>query len=143
MWQAQGAPVGATCNSQVNVVDVPSSLHAFPNRTVWVRTALLWDLVESQDTASFAKMQSFVANAPWKDLQADGPTTSAGSTFQLTMSGFVFDFAAQTVTQPNVSFTSDGGPSADQASRVPSDVLPVLNRAYTYAAGESCLSVCV
>jgi hypothetical protein len=137
MWQAQGAPVRTNCISQVDVVDVPSSLHAFPNRTLWVRTALLWDLVQSQDTASFAKMQSFVAKAPWMNLQADGPTTEAGSTFQITVSGFIFDFAAQTVTQPNVSFISDGQPSSAQASRVGSSVLPALNQAYTYAAGES------
>src|ERR1700722_13278282 len=91
IWQAQGAQVGSNCASQVVLVEVASALDwmTYPNRTLWIQTAILWNLAKSQDLAAAASMRSFVAKAPWKTLSVDGPISNASSKFQMTVSGFI------------------------------------------------------
>lgn len=139
IWEAQGAPLGGNCASQANLVDVAPALDfsKAPNRTIWTQSALLWNLVNSQDVGAIKKMQSFVRNAPWNELgNMDGPV-SQSSSFTLSISGFVFDFAAQTVSQPSVSFVSNGSPTSEQAAKVGSTARPALDRMYSFALGPS------
>jgi hypothetical protein len=137
IWQAQGAPFGSNCASQAKLIDVAPALdvNQTPNRTTWAQTALLWNLVQSQDLTAIQKMQSFINTAPWSELGvADGPVASSNA-FSLAISGFEFDFASQMVTQPNVSFASDANPSSTQLNEVSDTARSVLDRMYSYALG--------
>ncbi|KAJ3777992.1 hypothetical protein FB446DRAFT_680110 [Lentinula raphanica] len=137
IWLADGSPTGGNCASQALLVDSPGlSMASSPNRTTWARSAMLWDLVQSQDIAAIQTLQSFTKGAPWSSLSSDGPITGQSS-FSVTASGFTFDFAAQTLTQPAVSFTDNGQPTSEQISRVGSAAMSSLNRMYTYAAASS------
>jgi hypothetical protein len=80
-------------------------------------------------------MQTFLRNAPWKELgNVDGPVAPSAS-FTLSISGFDFDFAAQTVSQPSVSFVSNGSPTSEQAAQVGSTAHTALDRMYSFALG--------
>jgi hypothetical protein len=129
--------LGKNCASQANLVDVAPALNPNiqPNRTTWARTALLWNLVKSQDLDAVAKMRSFVVNAPWRTLPPDALVQDAAP-FQITVSGYIFDFAARTVTQPGVSFASDGQPNPAQLAKVGDLQRDVLDRMYSYALGQ-------
>ncbi|KAJ4489357.1 hypothetical protein C8J55DRAFT_450419 [Lentinula edodes] len=138
IWLADGSPTGSNCASQALLIDTPglSSVNT-PNRTSWARSAMLWNLVQSQDVTAIHNLQSFTNGAPWSTLSSDGPITGKSSSFSVTVSGFTFDFADQTITQPAVSFTDNGQPVSAQISRVGSTALAALNRMYTYAAASS------
>lgn len=141
LFLVQGAPENNQCAYQAIVVDVAPALDAsqYPNRTQWSQSALLWNLVESQDTAALSNMQTFISKAPWSKLgQADGPVSSSDtSSFNTTASGFIFNFALQTVTQPNASFVDNGQPSSAQIAQVGGAAQIVLDRMYSYALGEN------
>lgn len=137
IWLADGSPTGSNCASQALLIDTPGLSSAnTPNRTSWARSAMLWNLVQSQDVTAMHNLQSFTNGAPWSTLSSDGPITGKSSSFSVTVSGFTFDFADQTITQPAVSFTDNGQPLSAQISRVGSTALAALNRMYTYAAGK-------
>lgn len=141
IWEVQGAPTGSNCKTQALLLDTGSALNPAiaPNRTAWARSALLWNLVQSHDLSANGAMQKFVDKAPWKALSeasTDGPTTDTDGTFSMTASGYVFDFANQTVVPMPKSFVSDGQASREQLSRVGEAVNIALDRMYTYATGE-------
>lgn len=139
IWQVYGASVGNDCASQVQLVDVAPALDSdrFPNRTSWAQAALLWNLVKSQDQTMVATLREFVLNAPWKQLQQDGPVTGTSTGFNVSTSGYIFNFAAQTISPPRTSFIADGQPTTDQIARVGDKVRPALDRMHSYALGES------
>lgn len=138
MFAAFGSPVNNDCRQQAIIVDVAPGLSSstYPNRTTWAQAALLWSFVRSQNTTEVAKLQDFVKDADWSSLSSgDGPV-SASSTFETTVLGYTFDFAAQTVTPPETSFQVDGQPSSSQISQVSDVGETVLDRMYGFAAGE-------
>ena len=145
LFLVQGAPTNNQCAYQAIVVDVAPAIDAsqFPNRTQWAQSALLWNLVESQDTTALSSMQTFISKAPWSRLgQADGPVSSSDtSSFNMTASGFIFNFALQTVTQPSASFIDNGQPSNAQIAQVGGAAQIVLDSMYSNALGENYLFV--
>jgi hypothetical protein len=139
LWVSQGTPNGDNCASQSVLVDVAPALepNKFRNRTQWAQSALLWNLVQSQDLVAVAKMQKFVVNAAWGALgDSDGPVSNDASAFSITSSGFVFNFATQTVTNPNVSFVNNGQPTSSQIAQVGTIAMSALDRMYSYALGR-------
>ena len=145
LFLVQGAPANNQCAYQAIVVDVAPALDAsqYPNRAQWAQSALLWNFVESQDTTALSSMQTFISKAPWSKLgQADGPVSSGDtSSFNMTVSGFIFNFALQTVTRPNASFVDNGQPSSAQIAQVGGVAQIALDRMYSYALGESYLRI--
>ncbi|KAH7931096.1 hypothetical protein BV22DRAFT_999355 [Leucogyrophana mollusca] len=140
MWEAQLVSDGSSCASQAVLVDIGHAFDSqtFPNRTEWAQAALLWNFAESQDTSATKNMQHFLASAPWSTLGSeDGPVTTPTGGFSTIVSGYIFDFAAQNVMQPNVSFINDGNPSSEQRSQVGSTALAVLDRMYSYASAAA------
>lgn len=140
VWSAQGSVTESTCAPQSLLVDVAPGLVSgnFPNRTAWAQSALLWNLVQSQDTVAAASLQNFVVEAPWSKLaNSDGPVDDPLSTYSTSASGFIFDFASQTVTQQSVSFVSNGQPTSTQNSRVGAIAHNTLDRMYSYALASS------
>jgi hypothetical protein len=134
IWTSQGTITAKNCAAQAVLVDVGAAvaLTNFPNRTQWAQSALLFDLQSLNTTG----LQDFVVNAPWDLLTVDGPAhVSNTSLFTTVASGYQFDFAGQTISVPSVSFTTDGAPTSDQASRVASTV--PLDRMYSFATGKS------
>jgi len=124
--------VSADCATQSVLVDVPLINETLSNMTHWAQAALLWNLVESQDINATRTLQQFIQDAPW-DYASDA------STFLTTVSGYTFNFVAQQVTQPNVSFVAVGQPTAAQLSRVGPTASSALDRMYSYAQGGSFL----
>lgn len=104
VWEVQGAPPTNQCAQQALLVDVAPALDSskVPNRTEWTQSAMLWNFVQSQNMSALLHMQSFISKAPWSNLQTDGPISDTSSKFSLSESGFIFDFAAQTVSQPSI-----------------------------------------
>ncbi|KAJ7597137.1 hypothetical protein C8J56DRAFT_851127 [Mycena floridula] len=140
VWSAQGSVTESSCSSQSLLIDVAPGLISgnLPNRTTWAEAALLWNLVQSQDTDSVGSLQQFVVKAPWSQLaSSDGPVDDPLSTFSTSASGFTFDFASQVVTQQSVSFVNNGQPSDDQNSRVGSTAHNTLDRMYSFALASS------
>ncbi|KAJ7783895.1 hypothetical protein DFH07DRAFT_727275 [Mycena maculata] len=134
IWTVQGTITGNNCAPQATLVDVgaAATLANFPNRTEWAQSALLWDL----QSLNNSDLQDFVVNAPWASLTVDGPVNVTNtSTFSTVASGYQFDFAAQTITVPSISFLTDGAPTSAQAAEVASTV--PLDRMYSFAAAAS------
>jgi len=129
------------CAAQARVVDVSPALdpQSVPNRTQWAQGALLWTVVLSQNTSAVGKLRDFVAKAKWGSLSGDGPIAGQSSKFSTTQLGYTFDFAAQTVSEPSVSFISDGEPSSGQLAQVDNTALAALDRMYTFASASSTL----
>lgn len=137
IWLANGLTTGSNCATQAILIDTPGlSSASTPNRTSWARSALLWNLVQSQNVTATASLKSFTSSAPWSTLSSDGPVSGESSSFSITVSGFEFDFAAQTISQPTVSFENIGEPSTDQISRVGTTPMAALNRMYSYGLGR-------
>ncbi|KAH9984660.1 hypothetical protein BJV74DRAFT_776148 [Russula compacta] len=128
------------CAAQARVVDVSPALdsQSVPNRTEWAQGALLWSFVLSQNTSSVGKLRDFISNADWSSLPGDSPVTGL-SKFSTTELGYTFDFAAQTVSEPSVSFITDGQPSNTQLAEVSSTARTALDRMYTFASASSTL----
>jgi hypothetical protein len=140
IWEVQGALPSDQCTHQAVLVDVAPALDSSkaPNRTEWAQSALLWNLVQSQNMTALLDMQKFISKAPWSELaQADGPVSNPPSVFSLSESGYIFDFAAQTVIQPTISFVSNGQPSSAQIAQVGSTASSALDRMYSFALGKS------
>jgi len=142
LWDAQGTPIGQSCGSQVGLIDVGSVLdsNVSPNRTQWAEAALLWFLFQSGDIHATQDLQSSVEKLPFQSLQGnDGPETDPSNKFNISISGFTFNFAAQTVTPLSLTFQNDGSPSSAQLGEVNSAVKSSLDRMYTFASGTSFL----
>ena len=104
---------------------------------------MLWNLVQSQNMSALSDMQKFILSAPWNNLDGtDGPVADTSSKFSVAESGFIFDFAQQTVTQPSVSFVTSGAPSSAQIAQVGSTASSALDRMYSFAMGEIQSLVC-
>jgi hypothetical protein len=139
VWEAQGAPPSHQCAYQALLIDVAPALDSSkePNRTQWAQSAMLWNLAQSQDMSALSDMRQFVSGAPWSSLgETDGPIADSSSKFSVSESGFIFDFAAQTVTQPNVSFVSNGAPTSAQIAQVGITASAALDRMYSFALGK-------
>ncbi|KAF5377537.1 hypothetical protein D9615_005316 [Tricholomella constricta] len=134
IWLAQGAVPGS-CASQSLLVDVAPALTSQISESAaeWAQTALLWNLVESQDIKATTTLQKFIQSAPWKSLDSNGDA----SPFSTTVSGYTFNFAAQEVKQPSVSFVAVGQPTAAQVSTVGPVAQSALNRMYSFASASS------
>jgi hypothetical protein len=137
----EGASQGNNCGAQAVILDVGDNLNQanFPNRTQWAQTALLWNALKTQDLNAVLQLRKFVQNLPWSGLNGpDGPINIADSaSFSITISGYTFNFASQTVTQPLGTFLTLGQPSHAQIQKVSSTALAALDRMYTYAQGVS------
>ncbi|THH34033.1 hypothetical protein EUX98_g183 [Antrodiella citrinella] len=139
IWLAQGDP-GNSCANQARLVDVAPGLDVAtsPNRTQWGQAALLWDLVESNNLPDVSTLQKFVVSAPWSKLGSpDGATPDTSSKFTTTVSGWVFNFAAQTVTAPPQTFVNIGQPSSAQIAKVDDTARAALDRMYTFALASA------
>lgn len=125
------------CAAQARLVDVSPALDSqtVPNRTDWAQSALLWSFVLSQNASAVDEIRNFIEKAHWKSLSGDGPVTGHSSGFSTTQLGYTFDFAAQTLSEPSVSFVEDGQPSSPQLAEVNGVALAALNRMYTFASG--------
>ncbi|TFK77004.1 hypothetical protein BDN72DRAFT_830175 [Pluteus cervinus] len=140
IWLASSSSTGPDCASQAVLVDVAPSLdsNTFPNRTTWAQAALLWNIAESQDITATRKLQDAVKRAPWHQLgDQDGPNDSGNPAFSATQSGFNFNFAAQTVTPPQISFVTDGQPTNAQIAQVSPTAQQSLDLMYSYALASS------
>ncbi|KAA1467926.1 hypothetical protein DENSPDRAFT_833101 [Dentipellis sp. KUC8613] len=140
MFAVQGTPVNGNCAAQAKVVDVAPGLdpQTMPNRTQWAQSALLWSFVQSQDPTAVGKLQEFVQKANWGSLSnTDGPENDQSSAFKTTSLGFNFDFASQTVSEPQVLFQNDGQPSSAQAAQVSDTARGALDRMYSFATASS------
>lgn len=139
IFAVQGAPIGNDCRPQALVVDVSPALLSskFPNRTTWAQAALLWNYVQSHDIAATSQIARFVSNAPWSTLTEDGITANPKGVYATTQSGYIFDFADQTITPPPISFLEGGQPSAAQISQVSSTAHAVLDKMYSLATAAS------
>jgi hypothetical protein len=144
MSSSQAPALSSDCAAQAQLVDVSPALNpqTVPNRTTWAQSTLLWSFVLSQNTSSVQILRSFVAKANWKSLPGDGPVTGQSSKFSTTQLGYVFDFAAQTISEPPVSFISDGQPSSSQLAEVSSIAGTSLDRMYTFASGTYLIDAC-
>ncbi|ESK98295.1 hypothetical protein Moror_45 [Moniliophthora roreri MCA 2997] len=138
IWFAQSSPSQSDCTSQALLIDVaPGLLNAdHPNRTQWARSALLWNLVKSQDTDAIDTMKSFISKAPWSTVSGDGVVEDKSNAFSVTASGFTFNFASQSVTPPSITFQI-GQPNEAQTRKVGSTALVALNRMYSFAHASS------
>ncbi|KAL1737947.1 hypothetical protein HDZ31DRAFT_78751, partial [Schizophyllum fasciatum] len=140
-WIALGRSSSESCAAQAIVLDVASGLDPVTasNRTSWAQTAILWNLVQSQDAAATQELKDFVNGADWNSLSdSDGPLRDSDyGTFSTTMSGFTFNFARQEVTQPSVSFISNAQPTTQQANKANADAKATLDRMYSYALASA------
>lgn len=138
IWLAQGAPEGSNCTSQSLLVDVAPALNlrTLPNVTQWAQTALLWNLIESQDIRAVMKLQNFIQNAPWNMFGQSVENTS----FSVLVSGYTFNFAVQQVAPPNTSFVLQSQPTKTQLAHVGSGAQSVLDRMYSFAVGKAIFS---
>ncbi|KAK0208253.1 hypothetical protein DFS33DRAFT_426265 [Desarmillaria ectypa] len=140
LWLTLGTTSGSDCSAQSLLVDVAPALTMSdsPNRTEWARAAILWNLVESQNVSSTKDLRDFAKDAPWSETsQLDGPVSDDASAFAVTASGFTFNFATQSISQPAVSFVNNGQPTNEQISRVSDTALSALNRMYSFALASS------
>ncbi|KAF8974019.1 hypothetical protein BDZ97DRAFT_1648312 [Flammula alnicola] len=139
IWMMQGSPTTGSCASQALLVDVGSGLDqkTYPNRTQWTQAALLWNAVQTQDMNSAQKMKNFVQALPWKNIAgADGPV-EADSAFSTTISGFTYNFASQSLTEPPASFVTLGQPTNAQIAKVSAGTQATLDRMYSYAQASA------
>ena len=139
MTAAFGSVVNNDCSNQALVLDVSPALGSgTPNRTAWAQAALMWSMVLSQSQSDVSTLRNFVRDADWSSIEnVDGPITSKGTKYQTTQLGFAFDFAAQTVSEPSVTFSDDGEPSSEQLAKTDSTTQAALDKVYTAAAGET------
>ncbi|KAF9460796.1 hypothetical protein BDZ94DRAFT_1323782 [Collybia nuda] len=134
IWLAQGAMPGRNCASQSRLVDVAPALtpQLFPEQMAWAQTALLWNIVESQNISAVCALRKFIQEAPWKNLESVNPAA-----FSIIVSGYIFNFATQQVTTPSQSFIDQGQPTSAQISQVGPVAGPTLNRMYGFAVASS------
>ncbi|KAF9270316.1 hypothetical protein L218DRAFT_848697 [Marasmius fiardii PR-910] len=140
LWLAHAITSTNDCTAQARLIDVGPGLNfaVSPNRTQWARSALLWTLLQSQDVQAVQSMQKALHNAPWSSISSsDGVVEDKKDAFSTSASGFIFNFASQTVTQPSVTFISNGQPSDGQIGRIVGAPLDALNRMYGYAFASS------
>src|SRR6266404_3331405 len=143
MSSSQAPALSSDCAAQARVVDVSPALDSktVPNRTEWAQSSLLWSFVLSQNMSSVGQLRGFITKADWKSLPGDGPVAGHSTKFSTRQLGYVFDFAAQTISETPVSFISDGQPSSSQLAEVSNTARTTLDRMYTFASGTYSLDV--
>lgn len=93
--------------------------------------------MQSEDLSAASTLQNFVRGADWSSLGvSDGAVPDPSNKFSVQVSGYNFDFAAQTVTAPPATFRAQGQPSQAQLNEVNSVAEAALDRMYTFAQGE-------
>jgi len=134
IWLAQGDVPGSNCASQSLLVDVAPALNSrtLPNVTQWAQTALLWNLIESQDIQATKRLQDFIQKAPWNLF-----SQSVQPLFSVLASGYIFNFVTQEVTPPKVSFVSQNQPPSAQLAQVGPVAHSALDRMYSFAVASS------
>ena len=136
LFYAMGAPPDNNCAYQAVLVDTGSKLRfgASPVRTAWARSALLWNLIQTTDTSASSYIQNFLEKTDFTALGSDDALDKSG--YQISSSGFVFDFAKMAVNFESVSWKSDSQVARDQTLRVTDSLGIVLDRMYSNALGE-------
>lgn len=136
LFYAMGTPPGGNCAYQAILVDTGSKLRAgaFPVRTSWGRSALLWHLIQTADTSTVSYIRTFLEKTDFTALKSDDPTGVPG--YQVSNRGFVFDFAEMAVTIESISWTNDTQSTDAQTSKVSSTLSGVLDSMYSNALGE-------
>jgi hypothetical protein len=136
LFYAMGVPPDNNCAYQAILVDTGSKLRvgAFPVRTAWGRSALLWNLIQTADTSGTSYIQNFLEKTDFTALGSDGAIDKSG--YQISNSGFIFDFAKMAVSFESVSWKNDSQVSSDEASKVTNDLSVVLDKMYSNALGE-------
>lgn len=146
LFDAQGQPTGNACGKQAVLVDVAPGLDsvAFPNRTKWAQSAILWNLGMSVNIGATTSLQKFVSSAAWSTLGSqDGSVSTGNQKFAVNASGFTFDFAAQTVSPIRTSFQQDANPGSAQLSEVSVTAGTALDRMYSFALGKITSFLCL
>jgi hypothetical protein len=140
-WLMEGGSQGNNCAAQAVILDVGHSLDRanFPNRTQWTQTALLWNALKPKIWLLLYNFRSLfrVFLGTRSMLQMDLSITWNRPVFSITVSGYTFNFASQTVTQPPGTFVVLAHPSDAQIQKVSPAALATLDRMYTYAQGMS------
>ena len=142
IFNAQGNSADGTCTQQAVLIDTAPGLDSdvSPSRTKWARAALLWNLVLSEDTRATNALQTFILRTDWSVLTPqDGVAEDNSGRFRTIQSGYLFDFAAQTVNAINKTFTDNGRITEVQAARVSYVSGNALNRMFSIA---SCTCFC-
>lgn len=136
-WLMQGNPSPDNCAMQAGVLDIGKSFDQklFPNRTRWLQAALLWNALQTMDPGVSKKMQAFVQSLPWSSLTSDSPSTAKGSSFSMTVAGFNFDFAAQTLSEPAANFVTLSQAPSSQIQKLSTNSQSTLDRMYAFAQG--------
>lgn len=136
LFYAMGTPPNNNCAYQAMLVDTGSKLRvgAFPVRTSWARSALLWHLIQTADTSTVSYIRTFLEKSDFAALGSDDSIEKSG--YQVSNRGFVFDFAMMAVTIESVSWTNDTQSPDDQTSKVSSTLSGVLDSMYSNALGE-------
>lgn len=136
LFDAMGTPPDNDCAYQAILVDTGSKLRAgaFPVRTSWARSALLWQLIQTTDTSTISYIQTFLEKTDFATLGSDSATQKSG--YQITSGGFVFDFAEMAIRIENISWENDTQSSSDETSKVTDTLSATLDRMYSNALGE-------
>jgi len=108
-------------------------------RMAWARSALLWHLIQTTDASAISYIRGFLNRLDFVALGTDTITEKSG--YQISSSGFVFDFAKMAVTIENVSWKKDSQVSDSEASKVKDTLSVVLDKMYSNALGE-CRRLC-
>ncbi|KAF5375248.1 hypothetical protein D9758_000181 [Tetrapyrgos nigripes] len=140
LWFAVGSPSGDSCARQAILIDAGPALSSIthPNRTRWTQAALLWNTVQSQDADASQSLRDFIKSAPWSSIDSsDGPVDDHSLSFSTSASGFIFNFASQTVDPQSADFKESGQPVNEQISRVGDTALQALNRMYSFGYASS------
>jgi len=140
LWESQGTPTTPNCAFQADLVDVGSVLDGslLPNRTQWAEAALLWNLFQTGDIDATRTLQTDIGNLPFGSLSSqDGIVSDPSGRFSVSSSGYIYNFANQTVNVLPLTFTTDGAPSSQQLSRVNSVAQGALDRMYSFASASS------
>ncbi|KAI0348514.1 hypothetical protein BDW22DRAFT_96751 [Trametopsis cervina] len=139
IWEVQGGAVNSNnCANQVSLIDVAPALEPSAlNRTQWAQSALLWNLVASENITVNHAMQNFIQKANWASLPSDGPAPDTAALFSFHASGYNFNFATQTLSALPASFIGNGQPSTEQAGRVNDVAHGALDRMYQFAVASS------
>jgi len=136
LFYAMGTPPDNNCAYQAILVDTGSKLRdsAFPVRTSWARSALLWHLIQTADTSAISYIRTFLQKADFATLKSDNVIEKSG--YQIASGGFVFDFAGMAIRIESVSWKADTQSSNDEVSKVKDTLSTVLDSMYSNALGQ-------
>ncbi|CAG7847689.1 SubName: Full=Uncharacterized protein {ECO:0000313/EMBL:CCA67843.1} [Serendipita indica DSM 11827] len=139
LWDLQGQPA-SSCASQAVLVDVAPALNqtTSPNRTEWARAAILYNLLQTVDLDSTARLRKSVSQADFSKLPGnDGPVTGDSLRIVFESSGFMFDFASMSFLPGAVEWKEDSGVNQTQAGRVGFVADRALDRMYSFSSASS------